>query len=262
LTLPAAAPTRVAGVDVTVVGSGLPVTVFAHGLGGSSVETRPLALRTQGTRLLLTFRGHGASDTIAGGWSYDDLADDLAAVADAFDATAAVGLSLGSGALLRLLSREPGRFARLAFVLPAALDETRDDLATERLLRLADAMIVGDEELVVRLLLSEVPESVRERGGTRLLVDRRARQLLSTTPPMPRAPEAPLHDLTPLAAVTAPALVVGQAGDALHPSAVADRLAAALPSARLLQLEPGGVFWTATRQVQDALAHHLVPEAP
>lgn len=262
MTLPAATPTRVAGVDVAVVGTGLPVTVFAHGLGGSSVETRPLALRTPGTRLLLTFRGHGGSDPIAGGWSYDDLADDLTAVADSFDATAAVGLSLGSGALLRLLSREPDRFARLAFVLPAALDETRDDLATERLLRLADAMIVGDEELVVRLLLSEVPESVRERGGTRLLVDRRARQLLGTVPPMPRAPESPLAELSPLAAVTAPALVIGQAGDALHPSSVADRLAAALPSARLLQLESGGVFWTATRQVQDALAHHLDPEAP
>ena len=169
-----AAPTRVGGVEVAVVGAGLPVTVFAHGLGGSSAETRPLALRTAGTRVLLTFRGHGASDTIPGGWSYDDLADDLRAVADAFDATAAVGLSLGSGALLRLLSRDPDRFERLAFVLPAALDETREDLATERLLRLADAMISGDEDRVVQLLLDEVPPQVRHRGGTRLLVDRRA----------------------------------------------------------------------------------------
>ena len=34
---------RVAGVAFTAVGEGLPVTVFAHGLGGSSAETRPLA---------------------------------------------------------------------------------------------------------------------------------------------------------------------------------------------------------------------------
>jgi len=252
-----APPSRVGGVDVAVVGSGLPVTVFAHGLGGSSAETRPLALRTPGTRVLLTFRGHGTSDGIPGGWSYDDLADDISAVADAFDATGAVGLSVGSGALLRLLSQDPDRFARLAFVLPAALDETRDDLATDRLLRLADAMIAGDEDQVVRLLMAEVPAKVRNRGGTRLLVDRRARALLGSVPPRPRQPEAPLHHLAPLAAVHAPALVVGQAGDALHPSTVADRLAAALPAAELLQLEPGGVFWTATRQVQDALARHL-----
>jgi pimeloyl-ACP methyl ester carboxylesterase len=254
-------PSRVGGVDVTVVGTGLPVTVFAHGLGGSATETRPLALRTPGTRVLLTFRGHGTSDSIPGGWTYDDLAADVLTVADAFDATGAVGLSVGSGALLRLLSRDPARFDRLAFVLPAALDETRDDLATERLLRLADAVIVGDEDLVVRLLMADVPDKVRHRGGTRMLVDRRAKQLVGSIPPLPRRPEAPLPDLTPLAAVRAPALVVGQAGDALHPATVADRLAAALPSAELVQLEPGGVFWTATRQVQDALARHFAPEA-
>jgi pimeloyl-ACP methyl ester carboxylesterase len=255
-------PARVQGVDVAVVGTGLPVTVFAHGLGGSSAETRPLAARVPGTRILLTFRGHGQSAPIPGGWTYDDLADDLLAVADEFGATGAVGLSLGAGALLRLLRSHPDRFARLAFVLPAALDETREDLATERLLRLADAMIAGNEAQVVQLLLDDVPESVRHRGGTRLLVDRRARQLLAATPPYPRGSDAPLTDLLPLASVPAPALVVGQAGDALHPAAVAERLAGALPAGDLLLLEPGGVFWTATRQVQNALADHLAQESP
>ncbi len=255
-----AAPTRVAGVEVVVLGAGLPVTVFAHGLAGSSTETRPLAARTPGTRVLLTFRGHGASASIEGGWTYDDLADDLEEVATAFDATRAVGLSLGAGALLRLLSRTPDRFARLAFVLPAALDESRDDLSTARLLRLADAVIAGDEACVVRLLMDDVPDAVRERSGVRLLVDRRAKQLLDTAPPYPRGAEAPLHDLTPLARVTAPSLVISQTGDALHPAAVADRLVAALPHAERLQLGPGGVFWTETRRVQEALAHHVDQE--
>jgi 3-oxoadipate enol-lactonase len=257
-----APPTRVAGVEVTVVGTGLPVTVFAHGLGGSSVETRPLAVRTPGTRVLLTFRCHGTSDPIEGGWTYDDLADDLSEVADAFDATRAVGLSLGAGALLRLLSRTPDRFDRLAFVMPAALDETRDDLATARLLRLGDALVAGDEAHVVRMLLEEVPESVRERGGVRVLVDRRARQMLGTTPPYPRSPAPPLDDLGPLGQVTAPSLVIAQADDPLHPSSVAQRLTALLPHSELLLLEPGGVFWTQTRRAQDALATHLCPDGP
>jgi pimeloyl-ACP methyl ester carboxylesterase len=256
-----AAPTRVAGVEVSVVGSGLPVTVFAHGLGGSSVETRPLAVRTGGTRVLLTFRCHGASDAIEGGWTYDDLADDLAEVADAFGATRAVGLSLGAGALLRLLSRTPDRFERIAFVLPAALDESRDDLATARLLRLGEALVAGDEEHVVRMLLEEVPLQVRGRGGVRILVDRRARQMLGSTPPYPRGADAPLRDLTALPGVTAPALVIAQADDPLHPAAVASRLAGVLPHAELLLLQPGGVFWTETRRVQDALATHLATES-
>jgi pimeloyl-ACP methyl ester carboxylesterase len=255
-----ALPTRVAGVEVTVIGSGLPVTVFAHGLGGSSVETRPLAARTPGTRVLLTFRCHGESDAIEGGWTYDDLADDLLEVADAFAATRAVGLSLGAGALLRVLSRVPDRFERIAFVLPATLDETRDDAATARLLRLGDALVAGDEEHVRSMLLDEVPAQVRDRGGVRILVDRRARLMLGTIPPYPRGPEAPLVDLTTLAAVAAPALVIAQSDDPLHPAAVAEQLTTALPCAELLLLEPGGVFWTATRRVQDALATHLATE--
>ena len=254
-------PTRVAGVEVAVVGSGLPVTVFAHGLGGSSVETRPLAARSPGTRVLLTFRCHGASEQIDGGWTYDDLADDLLEVADAFGASRAVGLSLGAGALLRVLSRAPDRFERVAFVLPASLDETRDDLATARLLRLGDAVVAGDASHVRAMLLEEVPPQVRDRGGVRILVDRRAKQLLDSTPPYPRDAEAPLLDLTALAAVTAPALVIGQADDPLHPAAVAMQLADAL-NAELLLLEPGGVFWTATRRMQDALATHLSTDAP
>lgn len=253
-------PTRVAGVEVTVVGSGLPVTVFAHGLGGSAVETRPLAARTPGTRALLTFRCHGASDAIEGGWTYDDLADDLLEVADAFGATRAVGLSLGAGALLRALSRDPLRFARLAFVLPATLDTTRDDDATARLLRLGEALVDGDAEHVRRMLLEEVPARVRDRGGVRILVDRRAKQMLGSAPPYPRDAEPPLADLAALKSMTAPALVVAQADDPLHPTPVAAELAARLPSAELLLLEPGGVFWTETRRVQDALASHLAME--
>lgn len=256
----AAAATRVGGVDVAVLGAGLPVSMFAHGLGGSAAETRPLALRTSGTRVLLTFREHGASDRIDGGWTYDDLADDLALVADAFDATRAVGLSLGAGALLRLLTRTPDRFDRLAFVLPAALDAVRDDLATARLQRLGAAIRDGNQGGVVRLLMDDVPEQVRARSGVRTLVDRRARELLTRTPPYPRGTDAPLAALTQLRRVSAPALVVAQRDDPLHPSAVARLLADALPDATVLDLQPGGVFWTETRRVQDALADHLATE--
>ncbi len=66
------------GVEYTVLGSGGPVTLFAHGLGGGRSETRPLAGRVSGTRVLLSFRGHGGSDALDGGWDYDVLAHDVA----------------------------------------------------------------------------------------------------------------------------------------------------------------------------------------
>ena len=245
------------GIRVHVVGTGGPVTVFAHGLGGSAAETRPLAARVPGTRVLLEFRGHGASAALDDGWTYDGLADDLLAVADATGATQAVGLSLGAGALLRLLATRPDRFTRLALVLPAALDATRADGATLRLQQLGAAIDRGDVATVTDLLVGEVPAGVRERRGTRLLLGRRAAQLVERPSPQPRHDDRPLTDRRVLSRVLAPALVVAQDGDPLHRVDVADDIAASLPHAHLLRLPPGGAFWTAARELQDALAHHL-----
>jgi 3-oxoadipate enol-lactonase len=252
----------VGGVHATVLGAGGPVTVLAHGIGGSVAETRPLAARLGGTRVLLEFRGHGRSDALPPGWDYDVVADDLRAVADATGATRAVGLSLGAGALLRLLATEPGRFDRVAFVLPAAIDATRADGATLRLRKLGRAIDRRDVDAVAELLVDEVPAQVRGRRGTSLLLRRRATALVERDAPQPMQDDRPLHDRAVLRRVTAPALVVGQAGDPLHRLDVAAELAAALPDASLLTLPEGGVFWTAARAVQTALTEHLTPEVP
>lgn len=247
----------------TVLGSGLPVTVFAHGIGGSAAETRPLALRVPGTRVLLDFRGHGGSPDLPAGWDYDALADDLLQVADEVGATAAVGLSLGSGALLRAVSRHPRRFARLAFLLPAALNVPASVTAERRVADLRTAIDAADEAGIAALLAEEVPERLRGRTGAGLLVARRARSLATRRPPRPRTPGAlPLASLDVLSEVTAPTLVVGQAEDPVHPLELAATLAGALPAGRLLSLPPGGLFWTATRQALDALTDHLSQEDP
>lgn len=250
------------GVRAMVLGSGDPVTVLAHGLGGSAAETRPLAARLRGTRVLLEFRGHGASAALPGGWHYDLLAHDLGAVADAAGATRALGLSLGSGALLRLLLSRPERFERLAFVLPAAIDDQRADGATLRLQRLGAAIDGGELDTVSALLLEEVPAAARARRGTALLLRRRAAAMLERPSPQPLFADRPVRDVGQLRQVTAAALVVGQEGDPLHRLDVAVDLARALPHGQLLTVPPGGVFWTAPRVVQDALTAHLTPETP
>lgn len=252
---------RVSGVEFTVLpderGEGGPVTVFAHGLGGTSGETRPLALRAPGTRVLLTFRGHGNSAALAEGWDYDLLAADLLAVADHVRATACVGLSLGCGALLRILRDQPHRFDRLAMVMPAALDAARTDGATVRLEQLGAAIDRGDVEAVTALLMTEVPEALRARRAVPLLLARRAAELVQRPAPVPRTTDRPLSDRSVLSAVSAPTLVIGQAEDRLHPLELAREVAAAIPQAELLALPEGGVFWTCAAQAQAALATHL-----
>jgi pimeloyl-ACP methyl ester carboxylesterase len=257
MTLALEPTTRVGGCHVVVLGDGGPVTVFAHGLGGSVAETRPLATRAPGTRVLLDFHGHGQSDGLESGWDYDLLADDLLAVADAFGATRAVGLSLGAGALLRALSRDPARFERLAFVLPAAIDGTRRDSSTDRLQRLGAAIEASDADAAAALLLAELPSVVRERRGVELLVRRRAATLVTRPAPAPAGDDRPLPDRSLLATLVVPSLVMSQEDDPLHPLDLARELHAALPSSELAVLPPGGVFWTAAREAQEALARHL-----
>lgn len=248
---------RLGDIEFGVLGHGEPVTLFAHGLGGSIAETRPLATGLSGTRVLMHFRGHGDSAPLADGWDYPLLAEDLLAVADAVGATRAVGLSLGAGALLNLVAARPDRFDRLAFVLPAALDRSRSDGATERLRRLASAMRTGDVARLTELLLAEVPEEIRGERAPQVLVARRARQLAFSEPPEPRGDARPLESLGQLVPVRAPSLVLAQEGDDLHTASVAVTLADALPNAELAVLPPGGVFWTARFEARSLLQRHL-----
>src|SRR5256714_8186855 len=119
--------------ECLATGSGEPVTVFAHGLAGGIADTRPLGSGVTGRKVSFQFRGHGQSASPPGRGTYADLARDLRAVADLYGATRALGVSLGAGALCRLLADNPGRFDRLVFFLPAVLDQPRPAHARERL---------------------------------------------------------------------------------------------------------------------------------
>jgi pimeloyl-ACP methyl ester carboxylesterase len=253
---------RVAGLDFLVLGSGGPVTLFLHGLAGSVADTRVLARTVTGTRVLLTSRGHGGSAPFEAPWDYDLLAADVAIVADHVGADRAVGVSLGAGTLLHLAAAQPDRFAKLALVLPAALDRARgEDGAALRLRRLADGMTSADVPGLTELLLEEVPAALRDSRGARALMARRARELAGAVPPWPRPAVRPVDDATALRHVSAAALVVAQEDDPLHPVAIASEVADALPLSELVVLPAGGVFWTAGRTVQTLLATHLEEDA-
>jgi len=97
---------------------------------------------------------------------------------------------------------------------------------------------------------------VRARRGVDALVLRRAQQLVTKPAPAPRFEDRPLQDRGILGSIGVPTLVVTQEGDTLHPADLGRSLARDL-DATLLELPEGGVFWTAGRQLQDALADHL-----
>ena len=139
-------------IELITTGSGLPATVFAHGVTGSIQTTRPFGSGVMGSRTFFHFRGYGASAPAATPLTYAALEADLRSVANHVGATQALGVSMGAGALCRLLAVSPLRFERLVFVLPAALDRPRTDKAIDGL-GLAAAAPLADR-VVLRAVIA------------------------------------------------------------------------------------------------------------
>ncbi|MFC0008132.1 alpha/beta fold hydrolase [Micromonospora siamensis] len=243
-----------------VTGTGDPVTVFAHGLGNGIATTRPFGSGVAGRKVFFQFRGHGRSDSPPGPWSYLDLARDLRTVADLGGATRAFGASLGAGALCRLLAESPDRFDKLVFFLPAALAAPRTEVARRRITDLLDAVGSGDASLLADVVSVELPPAVRNTPAGWAYLRQRLDQLLrdGLAPGLAGlAEQVPLTDTAVLAKVTAPALVIGCAGDDLHPAAVAEELAAALPDATLHVYDRPGVLWSERADLRERISGFL-----
>jgi len=246
--------------ECLTTGSGDPVTVFAHGLASGMAETRPLGSAVAGRRIFFQFRGHGRSAAPPGRWTYRDLARDLRAVADLHGATRALGVSLGAGALCRLLADNPGRFERVVFFLPAVLDQARPRAAHRRLAELLEAVDGGDPAEVAEAVALEAPAAVRNTPAVWSYLRQRIEQLMrdGLAEGLAELPEqVPVTDRTDLRQVTAPALVIACRGDELHPVEVAEQLAAALPAAALHVYDRPGILWTDRADLRDRIAGFL-----
>ncbi|GGJ91389.1 hypothetical protein GCM10010123_21510 [Pilimelia anulata] len=241
-------------------GSGEPVTIFAHGLGNGIAETRPLGSGVAGRREFFHFRGHGRSAAPAGPWGYADLARDLRAVADLTGADRAVGVSLGAGALARLLVESPERFSHAVFFLPAVLDRPRGPVARLRLTELLAAIEDGDPARIADAVARDIPPTVRHTPAGWAYLRQRVEQLSTEglAPALAGLPEAvAVPDRADLRRVTARCLVLGARGDELHPAAVAEELAAALPDATLHVYDRPGVLWTARADLRTRISGFL-----
>ncbi len=209
--------------------------------------------------MFFAFRGHGASPP--GPIGYPDLAADLRGVADTHRATRAFGVSMGAGALCRVLADDPDRFERLVFFLPAVLDTPRLAPARERLAALAAAVESGSDERLAEVVALEVPPAAAGSAAARAYVRQRVLALrghdgiaaaLRSLPDM-----TALDDAEVLRKVTVPALVLGCHGDPLHPAEVAERLAGLLPGASLHVYDEPGILWTARADLRTRIASFL-----
>jgi pimeloyl-ACP methyl ester carboxylesterase len=247
-------------IEQLITGVGEPVTVFGHGLGGDIAGTRPLGSAVTGRRVFFHFRGHGRSDAPPGPWTFGDLAQDMRAVADLAGATRALGVSMGAGALSRLLSETPDRFERVVFYLPAPLDGTRPAAAVTRVERLLAAVESGEAAMIAGAVEAELPPSVRNTATGWGYLRQRVEQLQRE----PLAPELTtlwgepaVPDESALRAFRGRALVLGCVGDEVHPVAWAERLAGLLPGAQLHVYDHPAVLWNNRRELRDRISTFL-----
>lgn len=233
------------------LGSGDPVTLVVPGLAATPGEARIPASGLPGTRIVLTLPSHGDEpDAPPGYWDYETIAADVLRVADEVRARHAIGVSLGAGALTRLVADHPDRFDKLALLLPAALDEPRTGTVQDELRKLATTDPVALREHVAASLpsgyaLGDYVEA-RSKALTRLS---EALGELSGRYPIP--------DRSALLSVSAEVLVIGAVGDPLHPEDVAKQTAAAFPSARLELFDSPAPLITHRAQVRALLVRAL-----
>jgi 3-oxoadipate enol-lactonase len=243
-----------------ITGIGEPATVFAHGLGGDLAGTRPLGSAVAGRRVFFHFRGHGRSDSPPGPWTFGDLAQDLRAVADHAGATRALGVSMGAGALARLLSETPRRFERVVFYLPAPLDGIRPAAAVTRGERLLASVESGEAAAIAAAVEPELPSSVRNTPAGWGYLRQRVEQLQQDGLACELATlwhEPAVADESSLRAFRGRALVLGCLGDEVHPAAWAERLAGLLPDADLHVYDRPGVLWTNRRELRERISAFL-----
>ena len=245
------------GVAALVTGAGVPVTVAAHGLGASVAETRPLLSGVAGTRVFYAARGH--TGDLPAPFTYADLGDDLLSVADEHEATRALGVSMGAGALLSVLARRPDRFEKVVLFLPGAVDRPRTDDAVRRFDALVGALNSRDLSGVRAFVTDEVPADLRDRAAG--YIDTRSRFLLDSpgvavgVASLPAV--TPVPDRSALAGVSAEVLLLAQEDDPLHPAQVARDLAAVLPKARLTVFERPGVVFRERRRLRELITDFL-----
>lgn len=246
--------------EVVVLGRGEPVTVYAHGVGVGIDGIRLFASQVPGTRVFFHFRGHGASVTPPLPWTYDDLADELLAVADAVGATQALGVSLGAGALTIALGRHPSRFDKAVLALPSATDLPRDPAVVAGLAALGARMIDGDRSAVVDFFLGEA--GLGAGDGLAAWAEQQAARVDPTglgTALLALPGLQAFDSLAPLAECEAEVLLVAQEGDSTHPVAAAHRLAGAFPDPQLVVFGPGGLVWAHRAELRRLVSGFLAP---
>ena len=247
-------------------GEGRPVVFLAGwALPLEAWDLQRAALAARGLRCIAyDRRGHGRSDAPSGGYDYDTLADDLAAVLDQLDLrdVVLVGHSMAGGEIVRYFSRHGGaRVSKVMFLAPmnpcpAKRPDNPDGFPAEAFEQFRQAYFLTDfpkwldDNTAPFVTPQTSPGMIAWVKGLMLTTSLQAVVACNRT-----ATEADLRAEIPN--IKAPILIVQGDKDASTPLEVSGRRYAALnPAARLVVYEgaPHGLMFTHTRRLNADIA--------
>lgn len=228
-------------------GQGEPL-VFGHGLTGNRHITRKqmMPLADRHTIIIYDQRGHCDSTPVTDPALYDRerMGADLGAVLDYFHVDRAIlgGESMGAATTLTYAVRHPERVKTLLITAPAFSDEPN---AADEGVRAMGREIL---DLGMEGYLENSRQRLTERGVPALAIAT-IRSMQSSHQPESLATAClyainwVMPEFAELAKLDVPACVIGWENDLLHPFALAERLVATLPRARLETLPSLGTLF-------------------
>ena len=220
-----------------------PAVVLLHGLGSScrDWEFQEVALETCYRIIAVDLPGHGNSAPPRVAVTIEDMADEVSALLGALDEEPAhvVGLSLGACVALRLGLQSPSRVRSLTLVNPFARVQPTGPRDVARLLLRLTMLGVAP----MRMVGAHVARGLFPWPEQRALYEAAVTSLGATSR---RGYASALRALAQfdargqVAAIRRPTLVVAGDRDTMVPLAPKLRLAAAIPSARIVVVPASG----------------------
>ncbi len=242
------APSDGLDLAVEVFGSGPPL-LFAHGLSSNSrLSIRQVgALAGRFRVIVFDQRGHAGSTPVMDPRLYDvrRMAEDTTAVLDALGVSQAVvcGESMGAATSLRFALSHPERVTALVLCAPALSDEPnpmREDIkAIGRAIRADGLTAFVDQNIRNDIANGASPE--RANAWADVLRSHNGDSLAAACEGV--ADWTVYQSPKDLQRLTMPVLIIAFDGDAVHPLALAWRLAAQIPHAELCVVEPASRYF-------------------
>jgi 3-oxoadipate enol-lactonase len=225
-----------------VSGSGLATLVLIHEMGGTLDSWDRVLPALNSSRRVLRYdtRGAGLSEKIKSAVTWNQMADDLAALLDALGITGKVslaGIAVGAAIAVHFAVRYPDRVAALVLHGPAV--GVGEDRRQATLDRAASVEAGGMRSIVETSLANSYPPVVRH--NLEVFADFRARWLANDPESFAAinrmlAVENIEHEL---AKIDCPALFTAGRHDGLRPSSIIEPMARQVAGAQFLELNSG-----------------------